>query len=377
MAVRPVTTRDEFQAFFEFPWQVNKHDPNWVPPLLSMRRELLDHDKNPAWDYMDGQYFAAWRGATIVGTIAAYINHRFNECHNTHIGWFGAFDVLDDSEAAAALVKTATEWVQARGYEAIRGPQTFTPHEECGLLVSGYEQPVLMMPYNQPYYQTFIEAAGFEKVMDVYSMYVDRENTGAAGTGERLKRLVERSKQRSNITVRPLDASNKEQEFRIFRDIYNQAWDENWGFVPMNDAELDALIDSLGMFVEPEMSFFAEIDGEPVGFAMTLPDFNELLHRVYPRPGVPEWWSLLQIGWHWKIARTIQGLRLPLMGVKTGYRNRGVDSALIYETWKALIPSRYTHMDAGWVLETNNLVGIVDKLGGEIYRTHRFYEKRF
>jgi GNAT superfamily N-acetyltransferase len=375
--VRPVTNRDEFQAFFEFPWRVYADDPNWIPPLLSMRRELLDHDENPAWQYMDGQYFAAWRGDEIVGTIAAYVNHRFNDYWDTHIGWFGAFDVLNDADAAQALLDTATEWVQERGYEAIRGPQTFTPHEECGLLVEGYDPPVLMMPYHRPYYQAFIEANGFEKVMDIHSLYIDRDRVQQANTVERLARIVERSKTRSNITIRPLNMKNKDEEFRIFRDIYNEAWDKNWGFVPMNDAELDALIESLGMFVEPGMSFFAEIDGEPVGFAMTLPDFNELLQRVYPKPGVPEWWSLIQLGWHWKIARSIKGLRLPLMGVKADYRNKGVDLALIYETLMALLPSRYTHLDCGWVLETNQLMGMTEKMGGEKYRTHRFYEKRF
>src|SRR5512145_355428 len=147
--VRPVKTPSEFKAFFEFPWTLYKDDPNWVPPLLSMRHDLLDKHKNPAWDeYMEGEYFAAWRGDKIVGTIVAFVNHRHNQFHQEHVGWFGMFETYDDQEVATALLDTATEWVKARGYDAILGPQTFTTHEDVGILVDGFTRPVLLMPYN-------------------------------------------------------------------------------------------------------------------------------------------------------------------------------------------------------------------------------------
>ena len=166
VAVRKVENAGDFRAFFEFPWHLYKNDPHWVPPLLSMRRDLLDKEKNPAWaEYMEGDYFAAWRGDQIVGTIVAYINHRHNKFHEEHIGWFGAFEVYDDQEAATALLETAAEWVKSRGYDAVRGPQTFTTHEECGLLVDGFTRPTLLMPYNYPYYQQLVENAGFHKNM--------------------------------------------------------------------------------------------------------------------------------------------------------------------------------------------------------------------
>ena len=371
---RPIETKAEYRQFFEFPWVLYKNDPNWVPPLLSMRRDLLDKKKNPAWSYMEGQYFGAWRGETLVGTITGFINHRHNEFWDEQIGWFGTFDTYDDREAATALLAVAEKWVQERGYLTIRGPQSFTTHEETGLLVENFNPPILMMPYNYPYYEKLIQDSEYEFVRDVVSLYIDRKAAKEHEFVERLDKIVERNAKRGNITIRQLNAKRKKDEFRIFRDIYNQAWDKNWGFVPMNDSELDALVESLGMFVEPEMAFFAEVNGDPAGFILTLPDFNELLHKAYPRPGVPEIWSLLKIGWNWKVAKVIKGLRVPLMGVKSQYRNMGIDLMMFHATIKA-IPERYTHADASWILDTNPLIKIGEKLGTKIYKRHRYYQK--
>ncbi|MDQ7025487.1 MAG: hypothetical protein Q9P44_08000 [Anaerolineae bacterium] len=373
--VRPIETKAEFRQFFEFPWQLYKDDAHWIPPLLSMRRELLDKQRNPAWDYMEGQYFGAWRGDTLVGTITALVNHRHNDIWNEHIGWFGTFEFYDDSETSQALLETATQWVKERGYDAIRGPQSFTTHEETGLLIDGFQPAVIMMPYNPPYYQAHIEAAGFEKAMDIVSMYFHRDMEKTTGMGARLKKLADWSMKRNKITIRKLDAKNKTSEFRLFRDLYNQAWDKNWGFVPMNDKELDALIESLGMFVEPEMAFFAYVDGEPAGFSLAVPDFNEMLHKAYPRPGVPELWTLLQVGWHWKVRKTAKGVRLPFMGVKEEFRDMGIHTILLTANFDN-IPAQYEFIDCGWILESNPLTQMSLKLGANPYKTHRFYEKK-
>lgn len=375
--VRPVSTTADFKAFFEFPWTLYRDDPNWTPPLLSMRRELLDKKKNPAWEYMEGEYFAAWRGERIVGTITAHINHRHNEFHNEKVGWFGFFEVYDDQEAASALLQTAGRYVQERGYEAIRGPQSFTTHEECGLLVEGFTPPMLLMPYNPPHYQRLVEGAGFVKAMDLYSMYMDKRLMQQHNNLERIGKLVDRAVRRSNITIRPINTKRKKAEFRLFKELYNDAWEANWGFVPMTERELDALVESLGIFFDPKMAFFAEVNGDPAGFILSIPNFNEVLHRVYPRPGVPELWSLLKAGWYWKARRVIRSARTPLMGVRAQYRNRGIDLALLYELGKTLIPSQYEFLDSGWILETNDLVKISLSLGNLIYKTHRLYEKSF
>lgn len=378
VSVRKVETRAEFQAFFEFPWTLYKNDPHWTPPLLSMRREMLDKKKNPSWEYMEGDYFAAWRGEQIVGTIAAFINHRHNEYHSEHIGWFGAFDVYDDQEAAAAMLDTAADWVRTRGYDAIRGPQTFTTHEEVGLLVDGFTRPALLMPYHPRYYAKLVENAGFHKAMDVYSFYLSRQGAIEKATGERLERLTKAVMKRNKITVRQIDRKRLKAEFNLFKEIYNAAWDKNWGFVPMTPRELDALVESLGQFFDPDFAFFADVDGQPAGFVMAIPDFNQVLKLAYPRPGEPELFTLLKALWYWKIRPVIDWARIPLMGVKESYRNKGVDAVLYYYILSALMNSKHIHhSDSGWILEANeNMVSIAKSFGSEIYKTHRFYEKR-
>lgn len=375
MEIRPLASRQEFTEFFQFPWRHYAEDANWVPPLLSMRRQLLDKAKHPAWKYMDGEFFAAWRDGQMIGAVVGFINREHNRYHQENIGFFGLFETIDDPEVAAGLLEAAGQWVRSRGAEAIRGPASFTTNEECGLLIKNFDRPMVMMPYNPPYYQTLIESAGFEKVMDVHCMYMDRSLIEAGNTLARLEKLVERAARRSGITVRPFNARDKKAEFGLFRDIYNAAWVKNWGFIPMNSEELEALVSDLGMLVEPELAFFAEIKGEPIGFALSIPNFNEALHGAYPRPGVPQLFTLARVLWHWKIRRAIKGVRMPLMGVKQEHRNKGVELALFLALMKALLPSRYDYLDSGWILETNSLISISLNLGSQIYKTHRFYQK--
>ena len=379
VTVRKVENASDFKAFFEFPWQLYKDDPNWVPPLLSMRRELLDKQKNPAWEYMEGDYFAAWHGSEIVGTIAAFINHRHNQYHQEYTGWFGAFEIIDDQAVAAALLDTAAEWVKSRGYDGIRGPQTFTTHEDCGLLVDGFTRPVLLMPYNYPYYQRLVEGAGYEKAMDLYSYHMSRDVSGDSGLTQRLRRVTESVMKRNKITIRPIDRKRLKEEFELFKELYNTAWDKNWGFVPMTERELDAMVESLGQFFDPDFAFFAAVDGEPAGFVLGVPDFNQVLHKANPRPGVPEAISLLRALWYWKVNPVIDWVRIPLLGVKEPYRKKGVDVALYWSILDACLQSKQiNHSDGGWILESNeDMVKVAKNMGLEIYKTHRLYEKRF
>jgi GNAT superfamily N-acetyltransferase len=377
VTVRKVENQADYQAFLNFPWVLYRDDPNWVPPLLSMRRELLDQKRSPSWEYLEGDYFTAWRGDKLVGTIAAYINPRHNQFWKEHIGWFGAFDVYDDQEAADALLNTAADWVRARGYDALRGPQTFTTHEECGLLVEGFTRPVLLMPYNYPYYQRLVENAGFHKSMDLYSFHMSRASVAEISLEERLGRLTRAAMKRNNISLRLIDRKRLKAEFELFKDIYNAAWDANWGFVPMTPRELDALVASLGQFFNPDFAFFAYVGDDPAGFVIGVPDFNQVLARAYPRPGTPEVISLLKALWHWKIRPVIDWVRIPLLGVKQQYRNKGVDVVLYYHILEACLGNpRINHCDGGWILEANEtMVSIAQKFGSEIYKTHRYYER--
>ncbi|MDL1902423.1 GNAT family N-acetyltransferase [Anaerolineae bacterium CFX9] len=374
VVIRKVETKADHQVFFEFPWRVYADDPNWVPPLLSMRRDLLDREHAPSWEYLEGDFFIAWRGEKPVGTIAAYINHRHNEYQNEHIGWFGAFEVYNDPEAAHALLKTAVEWVRERGYDAIRGPQTFTTHEECGLLVEGFERPILLMPYNKPYYRDLIESAGFKLSMVTYSFKMDQPTASASLVG-RLERITHSIMRRNKITVRGLDPKNLNRDFKLFKDLYNAAWQKNWGFVPMTERELDALVKSLGMFVSPKLAFFGYVDDQPAGFMLPIPDFNMVLHRAYAKPGTPEFITLLKALYYWKIRPIMNWARVPLMGVKEEYRGKGVDVVMYYHSIQAMIANGIEYCDAGWILSINDeMMSILDNFGAQKHRTYHFYE---
>jgi hypothetical protein len=376
VTIRKVETPADHKAFFEFPWQHYKDDPNWVPPLLSMRADLLNKKKAPCWEYMEGDYFTAWRGDQIVGTIVALVNHRHNEFHNENVGWFGMFESIDDQEVANALLSTAQDWVCAKGCTALLGPQNFTTHDETGLLVDGFTPPVLLMPYNPPYYARLIETAGFQKIMNLYSLYFDLKAPNAQATLQRLGKIIARAEKRG-IVVRPFNTSRKKEEFRLLKDLYNAAWDKNWGFTPMTERELDGLIEGLGTFFDPKLAFFAEVNGDAAGFILGIPDLNQVIKRANPRPGVPEVVSLLQAVWYWKLFPVYTQARVPLLGLKEQYRKMGVSEALCYHILKAgLEQPRYEGCDFGWMLETNHdIIGLAKGVGMDIYKTHRFYQK--
>jgi GNAT superfamily N-acetyltransferase len=375
--IRKVETPADYKLFFEFPWTVYQGDPNWTPPLLSMRHDQLDKKRSAAWqEYLEGDYFLAERDGQVVGTIAAYVNRRHNEFHAENIAWFGAFEVLADEEAAVALLNTAAEWAKTRGYSSIRGPQTFTTHEETGLLVDGFTRPILLMPYNKPYYEKLVLAANYQAIMDTYSFHLSRQQVEENGLAERLERITKAIMKRNHVTIRPIDRHHLKQEFALFKELYNAAWEKNWSFVPMTPKELDALVASLGQFFDPDLAFFGYVDGEAAGFIMAVPDFNQVLLKVYPKPGTPEIISLLKALYYWKISPIIDWARVPLMGVKAEYRKKGVDAVMYHYVLEAMLKGRYEHSDSGWILGINeNMVSIAKNFGSQIYKTYRYYEK--
>lgn len=379
LTIRKVESAADKRAFFEFPWQLYTNEPNWVPPLLSMRRSLLDKERNPDWKYLEGDYFIAWRGDRILGTIAAFINHRHNEANHEHIGWFGAFDVYDDQEAGLALLNLAADWVQARGYDAIAGPQTFSTHGDCGVLIDGFIRPVLMMPYNHPYYACMVEKAGFRKREDLYSFHLSRTQALHMGLREQIQQVVDTLTAQNGIVVRPIDRRHLRNEFELFREIYHGAFNDTSGFFPIRDKELDHMVAELGRYFDPDYAFFASIQDEPVGFVMGVPDFNQVLQKAKPRPGVPEAITLLRALWYWKMRPTMDWLRVALLGVKTTHRKKGVAVALYSALIAACLDGkRVEHVDCGWIGENNeSMLGIARRVGLERYKTHRLFEKRF
>lgn len=383
LTIRKVEAKADFNTLLTFPWKIYKDNPYWVPPLLSMQRHRFDREKNSAWQHMTGDYFIAWREDQPVGTIAAFVNHRHNDFHEDNIGFFGAFEVYNDQEAAHALLATATDHVRDLGADAIRGPATFSTNDECGLLIEGFDDlPVVLYPYNLPYYQQLIESApGFEKVMDLYGWHLTLQGTTDSDKLQRLYKVIHKNNERRGITVRLPETKKLKQEFTILKEIYNSAWEKNWGFVPLTDQELDEMVSDLGMYFEPALTIFAEVNGDPAGFLLGIPDMYQALHRAYARPGKPEIVTMLQALWHWKLRTKITRIRIPFLGVKEKYRGIGVEAAMfanLYERAVKFAPQRgWEYGDGGWVLETNDAMNkLCETHNGHIHKRFRFYERK-
>jgi GNAT superfamily N-acetyltransferase len=378
LMIQPVQTSQERLAFIHFQWEVYKDDPYWVPPLISERVEFLDKERHPFHRHSEVNLFMARRNGKPVGTIAAILNNRHNEFQGEQVGFFGLFEVLSDREAAKALLETACNWAKERGMTAIRGPVNFSTNEELGLLVDGWDgPPVIMMTYNPRYYVDYIEGAGFHKAMDLVAYVMDLTPWGPHGENmpPKLLRVAKKVEQRGDFAVRKMDMRHFDEEVARFKHIYNSAWEKNWGFVPLTDAEIDHMAAGLKQVIDPDVIWFAEKDGEPIGAMLPLPDLNQALIHAYPRPGVPEWWTMVKLLWHWKVRRRVDTVRGFAGGVLEPYRGRGVEAVLFIKMAEAAL-RRYRRAEISWVLENNIMMRrTAEMLGATVYRTYRIYEK--
>ncbi len=372
-----VSTKAELKTFIALPWEIYRNDPYWVPPLVSDRREFFDRKKNPFFQHGHAEYFLARRGDRTVGRIAALVNVLHNDFHKEQVGFFGAFEVLDDPEAAAALLSRACEWVRAEGMTAIRGPATFSSNEEWGLLVDGFNSPpVILTVYNPPRYVDYIEGAGFKKAMDMYAYRLSKEKLLPQALPRKLLRVIEHLKGRADVRLRAGNMRRYWQEAEHMQHIYNAAWERNWGFVPLTDAEFNLMARKMKQIIDPEVSFFLDVDGQTVGFSLSLPDMNQVLRLAYPNPRTPEWITLAKLLWHWKVRPKITTLRLFALGLEEDARLTGIAALPWYETAQMFIAKGYLQGEVSWVLETNTMTNRNARMmGGEVYKTWRIYER--
>jgi GNAT superfamily N-acetyltransferase len=350
-----------------------------VPPLISERREFLDRTKNPFFQHGRAEYFLARRDGNVVGTIGAFTNDRYNEFQRVNTGFFGFFEVLDDPEAARALLVTAEAWARQAGHKTILGPAQFSTNDEVGLLVDGFDDPPrILMTYNPRRYADYLEAAGYKKAMDLwaYETSMSRFKDGG-GLPPKLLRVAEKVRQRGKLHVRRLDMKDFDQEVERVKKVYNRSWERNWGFVPMTDPEFEHMGKQLKTIIDPELVVIVEADGEIVGFGLTLPDLSEPLRLAYPRPGFPEALTMLRLLWHWKVRRRVQWIRVFALGVLPEYRGQGVDALMYLETAKSALRRGYQRAEMSWILENNMMMNRgIRFMGGEVYKTYRMYEKR-
>jgi hypothetical protein len=367
-------TRPEVRQFITFQWEIYAGDPHWVPPLMSERMAFYDKAKNPFFEHSDAALFLARRAGRIVGTIAAVLNTRHNLVHGETTGFFGGFECIDDDAVARALFDAAGGWLKARGMTVLRGPATLSTNDEVGLLVEGFDSaPQVLMTYNPPYYAGLIERCGFVKAMDLLAWWVQTDIASEAMSGGKYERVVNAVMKRGKFTVRNVDIKHFETEIERLKAIYSGAWEKNWGFVPLTEHELHHLANNLKQIADPDFVFVAEVNGEPVGFSVALPDVNQALRLAYPRPNVLEWWTLLKFLWHRR--KAVNRLRVLLLGLLPQYRASGMEAVMTYKTLEVAMRKGIVGAEMSWILETNDAMNRINKLvGGRVYKRYRMYD---
>ncbi|MBX6365760.1 MAG: N-acetyltransferase [Gemmatimonadetes bacterium] len=369
MTVRPVRGRRDLGRFMKLPWSIYRGDPNWVPPLLMDLRTALTPGKHPFHEHAEVEYFLAWRGGRPVGRIAATVNRQYIDFHGEKLGFFGFFESINDCGVAEALLGAAEAWLRARGMERVQGPMNFSTNEEfCspGVLIDGFDTPPkVMMTHSPPYYAGLLEAAGYGRAKDLLAYYLDGPTPP-----ERLVRGVERLQKSEGITIRSLDLSDFDAEVARIKEIYNSAWERNWGFVPMTDAEFDHMARALKPVVEPRLVLIAEVRGEPVGFAIGLPDFNQVLKRINGRL-LP--FGLIKLLWY---RRKIDEARVITLGLKPGFRKMGIDAMLYLRLFQEGPKVGIPRAECSWILEDNwDMRRGLERMGARVYKTYRVYER--
>lgn len=368
ITIQPITSKAEIKQFIKFPWKIYRTYPEWVPPLLMDRRKLIDKKKNPFYKHAEAEFFLARLNGEIVGRIGAIINYNHNKEHNENIGFFGFFESINDQSVANALFQAARQWLKRKGnVTAMRGPVSPSVNDEYGLLVEGFDKPpVVLMPYNPPYYSTLIERAGFHKIKDLYAYHVKKDKVFS----DKLVRVAEKIKQREGLTFRSLNMDDFENEVKRIKELYSRAWQNNWGAVPLTDDEIEAFAKDLKPVVVPELVIFAEYRGKPIGFSLSLPDINIALKhnkRGWLIPGIfCLMWYRKKINW----------IRIILLGVVPEHLKTGAAAVLFYETGKRGIEQGYHDGEAGWVLEDNlMMIRAAEFLNSEQYKTYRLYQQ--
>ena len=330
------------------------------------RRKMLDRKKNPFYKHAEMETFLAERDGKIVGRIAAIINHNHNREHEENIGFFGFFECFDDQDVANALFDTAATWLRTKGVTAMRGPVSPSVNDEYGLLVDGFDlPPAILMVYNPPYYQKLIENYGFKKAKDLYAYHVHSNKVFT----DKLKRVSEIVRNKSGVVFRSLDMKRFDEEVKTIRDLYNKGWSRNWGEVPMTEEEFNYVANDLKAIVDPSIVIIAEVRGKPVGFGMSLPDYNMILKdnkRGWLIPG------LLRV---LLFRKRIDFCRIVILGVVPEFLNSGIGGVLFYETAVRAVANGYPHGEASWVLEDNVMMNRgAELLRGDKWKTYRIYD---
>ena len=373
LTIRPVRSKDDRKAFVDFAWEVYKDDPAWIPPLKSEVHALLDPEDNPWFGHGRAEMFLAERGGSVVGRISAQVDDLVQD-RMPATGQWGFFDALD-GDSASTLILTAENWLRGQGMKHALGPISLSIWDEPGLLIKGFDEPPLvMMGHHRPEYRQWVEAAGYAKAKDLHTFALDIRIDMIPV----IDRLIKSGEKNPRIRLRGVDKRKFDQEAAIILDILNDAWSDNWGFVPLTDAEIAYAGKKLKPIIVEDLVKIAEVDGEPVAFMITIPDMNEMIRDLDGKLFPFGWAKLL-----WRLHKVAtRRVRVPLMGVRKSMQGGRMASQLAFmliEFTRRVCVDKYgIHVgEFGWVLEDNQgMMSIAQLPGANINHTYRIYEKK-
>jgi len=368
LTVKPVSGSKGIKAFIDFQHELYAGDAGYVPELYLAQKEMFDTKKYPFYEFGEVYPFMAYRDGKAVGRIVAIVNNRYNEFHKSNVGFFGFFDFVNNVEVAKALYHTAKEKLQSRGYDKLIGPTNFSTNETAGTLVFGYDDPPkVMMTYNKPYYDDIMKALGAEKEMDLHAFMI--YSFEASDKSIKLAGLLEKRLEAQGITIRNLNVKDWKNEVVRVKQIYNLAWENNWGFVPFTDNEFKHLAEGLKLLVDEKFAYIAEHNGEPVGFSISLPNINEITQCFKKGRLLP--FNIFKLLLRKK---KVQSVRIAAAGVLEQYRKKGIE-AIFFS--KNILEARERNLiggEASWILENNkDMMLAAEKLNGKLYKTYRLY----
>ncbi len=364
--VRPVHTKADEKKFIDFLYTHYKDDPNFVAPLRMDRKKLIDKEKNPFYKHSQMELYLAERNGEVIGRIGAIVNDNHNREHNDKVGFFGFFECVNEQEVANALFDEAKKFLVSKGMTAMRGPANPSVNDEYGLLIEGFNAPpVVLMTYNPQYYTTLIDNYGFKKEKDLFAYILDQNTVYT----EKFNRANEIVKQRNSLTFRSVNMKDFDNEVKRIKEVYNGAWQYNWGAVPMTDEEFEALAADLKMVIEPDLVLLAESKGKIIGFGLSLPDIN--IPLKYNKNG-----GLIGGLWHlYTKKKKINLCRVIVLGVLPEFKKTGAAGVLFYETAVRAKKLGYQYGEASWILEDNVMMNrAAEAMQGKIYKKYRIYQ---
>ncbi len=362
-----VSSKTELQEFLDFPYNHYASDSAWVPPLKLLQSHAVDTRNNPFYNHAEIALFTARYNGRVSGRIAAIDNKAYTEYTGSDTGFFGFFDSIDHHETANLLFKVAGDWLKQRGLSNMIGPVNPSMLDEIGVLVDGFDiKPSIMMPYSKPYYDKLIKGAGLKKSVDLYAYRVTKD-TVSLDRVDRAEQIV--NTRTPGVTIRKINPRYLKREIGIIHKVFNKAWAQNWGFSEISYDEFYDLGKGLKKFIDTDVAHIAELDGEPIGFSIALPDLNQALQHMngslWPT-------GIFKFLYH---KRNINSIRTALMGVIPEYQKRGIDVLLYGQAIRSGLKKGYIQAEMSWLLENNpDMLSVAHKVGGSHEKTYRLYE---